>query len=115
VRGRIVYRFLWGGFVLLAASLLAGNLYVARHSTGLWGPLLAASVVVLALSSALAFLFVLIKVIAGPNLPSVPAGISVSKTRKFGIFVGLLATAGLVAGSFLNFQEAQAGGSPPAA
>jgi two-component system, OmpR family, phosphate regulon sensor histidine kinase PhoR len=58
VGGRIVYRFLWGGFALLAASLLAGNLYVARHSTGLWGPLLAASVVVLALASALAFLFV---------------------------------------------------------
>jgi hypothetical protein len=67
--------------------------------------------------AAVAFLFVLIKVIVGPNLGSVPTGISVSKDRKFGIFVGLLATAGLVAGAFLNFQESQsgAGSAPPAA
>jgi uncharacterized membrane protein len=60
--------------------------------------------------AAVAFLFVLIKVIAGPN--GVPTGTigaaTVSKTRKFGIFVGLIATIGLVAGAFLNFQESNA-------
>jgi len=57
--------------------------------------------------AAVAFLFVLIKVIAGPNAGGpLPAGIT--KSRKFGIFVGLLATIGLVAGAFLNFQESNA-------
>jgi hypothetical protein len=57
--------------------------------------------------AAVAFLFVLIKLIAGPNAGfTLPVGIT--KSRKFGIFVGLLATIGLVAGAFLNFQESNA-------
>jgi hypothetical protein len=59
--------------------------------------------------AAIAFLFVLIKVIAGPNVPggfSLPP--SVSKSRKLGIFVGLGATVGLLVGAFLNFQESNA-------
>jgi multisubunit Na+/H+ antiporter MnhF subunit len=51
----------------------------------------------------IAFLFVLIKVIVGPNAGgTLPAGIT--KSRKVGIFIGLIATIGLVAGAFLNFQ-----------
>ena len=66
--------------------------------------------------AAVAFLFVLIKLIAGPNINTGSfGGVSVSKTRKFGIFVGLLATIGLVAGAFLNFQAEQSSTSPPAA
>ena len=57
--------------------------------------------------AAVAFLFVLIKLIAGPNagvtLPS-----TITKSRKVGIFLGLLATIGLVGGAFLNFQESNA-------
>jgi hypothetical protein len=59
--------------------------------------------------AAVAFLFVLIKVIAGPNVPggfALPS--TYSKSRKFGIFVGLAATIGLVAGAFLNLQESNA-------
>ncbi len=60
--------------------------------------------------AAVAFLFVLIKVIAGPNVPGTSRwrGTGISKSRKFGIFIGLLATIGLVAGAFLNFQESNA-------
>jgi hypothetical protein len=54
--------------------------------------------------AAVAFLFVLIKVIVGPNAGvTLPAGIT--KSRKVGIFIGLIATIGLVAGAFLNFQS----------
>jgi len=63
--------------------------------------------------AAVAFLFVLIKLIAGPNIQTGTfsfgaASANISKTRKFGIFIGLLATIGLVAGAFLNFQESNA-------
>ena len=63
-----------------------------------------------------AFVFVLIKLIAGPNIPDVLGG-SVDKTRKFGIFIGLLATAGLGVGGYLRFQEDKgtSPASPPTA
>ena len=55
--GRIIRRFLWSGFALLAASLLGMDLYVARNSADLWRPLLAGTLVVLALAGLLAFIF----------------------------------------------------------
>jgi len=58
VHGRIVYRFLWAGFLLLAALLVVANLYVSRQSPTLAGPLLAASIIILALAVSLSYLFV---------------------------------------------------------
>ena len=53
-----------------------------------------------------AFLFILIKVIVGPSTNGVSlAGTGVSKDRKIGIFLGLLASIGLVAGAYLNAKE----------
>jgi two-component system phosphate regulon sensor histidine kinase PhoR len=57
VSGRIIRRFLWSGFALLAASLLGMDLYVAQHSLELWRPLLAVTLAVLVLAGGLAFLF----------------------------------------------------------
>ncbi len=54
-----------------------------------------------------AFLFILIKVIVGPGTGGVDiSGSGVSKERKVGIFLGLIASAGLVAGAYLNVKEA---------
>ncbi|HTR35919.1 MAG TPA: ATP-binding protein [Bryobacteraceae bacterium] len=58
MHGRIVYRFLWAGFLLLAALLVVANLYVSRQSPTLAGPLLAASIIILALAVSLSYLFV---------------------------------------------------------
>jgi hypothetical protein len=66
--------------------------------------------------AALAFVFVLIKLVAGPSSHGVDLGAAgIGKSRKIGIFLGLIASAGLVAGAFLNFQEEKAGGgaTPP--
>ena len=52
------------------------------------------------------FLFILIKLIVGPSTGGVDlAGTGVSKERKIGIFLGLLASIGLVAGAYLNAKE----------
>ena len=67
---------------------------------------------ILLVMGVVAFAFVLIKLIAGPNVPDI-LGDAVDGTRKFGIFVGLLATAGLAAGGYLRFQEDK--GAPPSA
>ena len=54
----------------------------------------------------LVFLFILIKLIVGPSTGGVDiSGTGVSKDRKIGIFLGLLASIGLVAGAYLNAKE----------
>jgi hypothetical protein len=73
----------------------------------------------------LAFLLILIKLIAGPGTGGVNiSGTGVSKSRKIGIFLGLIASAGLVAGAYLNAKEVgelpgplagKGGSTPPAA
>jgi hypothetical protein len=77
--------------------------------------------------AAIVFVFILIKLIAGPSTGGVDIGnLGISKSRKIGIFLGLLASIGLVAGAYLNAKEAgelpealggkKGGGStPPAA
>jgi uncharacterized membrane protein len=102
--------------VLLGLALLA---YVVLKAVGVEMPSNFGSVtlaqVVLGVA-AVAFLFVLIKLIAGPNLNTGSfGGVTVSKTRKFGIYVGLLATIGLVVGAFLNVRAEQSSSSPPSA
>jgi hypothetical protein len=53
-----------------------------------------------------AFVFILIKVIVGPSTGGVDiSGTGVSKDHKIGIFLGLLASIGLVAGAYLNAKE----------
>lgn len=100
--------------VLLGLAMLA---YVVLKAAGVDIPAKFGNVTlaqILLGVAAVAFLFVLIKLIAGPNAGvTLPPGIT--KARKFGIFVGLLATAGLVAGAFLNFQEDKGAGAGPSA
>ena len=58
----------------------------------------------------LVFLFILIKLIVGPSTGGVDiGGIGVSKERKIGIFLGLLASIGLVAG---RLPQRQGDGRP---
>ena len=70
------------------------------------------------------FLFILIKVIVGPSTGGVDiSGTGVSKERKIGIFLGLLASIGLLGGAYLNAKEtgdlpgsiggAKGGSAPP--
>jgi two-component system phosphate regulon sensor histidine kinase PhoR len=57
MKARIVRRLLWCAFLLIIASLLAQDLYIAVHDPALLYPLLGLSLLTLALAAALAWLF----------------------------------------------------------
>jgi hypothetical protein len=100
------------GIAMVAVVLLKlADVKLPTLGSVTWGQVLLAA-------GAIAFLFVLIKLITGPsgwNGFDIPSGID--KTRKFGIFAGLVCSAGLAVGGYLRFQEDAKGasGSPPAA
>jgi len=55
----------------------------------------------------LAFLLVLIKVVAGPNIDTSALGVDVNKTREIGIFLGLVLTAGIAGAGLLQLLSPQ--------
>jgi hypothetical protein len=97
--------------VLLGLVLLG---YVILRVVGVDLPTTVGSVtlgqIVLGIAGA-ALLFVLIKVIAGATPAAIPStsAVTITKTRKFGIYVGLLSTAGLFVGAILSLQAEQLG------
>jgi amino acid transporter len=91
--------------IVAVVALKAAGVDIPKPGSFTWGQ-------VLLVAAAVVFLFVLIKLITGVSgVPDVPG---VSKTRKIGIFLGLIASAGLVAGAYLNFQGEKSGGAPSA-
>jgi len=70
----------------------------------------------LLVAGSVAFAFVLIKTIAGVSVPDGAEDI-IDISRKIGLFLGLVASAGLAAGGYLRLQEEKAGGgaTPPTA
>ncbi len=88
------------GLAMLALVLLValGGVKLPDLGNITWGQVLCGL-------GALAFVFVLIKMIVGVDTE----GFDIDIDRKFGIFVGLVATAGLAAGGYLKMQEGKAG------
>ena len=67
---------------------------------------------VMLVAGSVAFAFVLIKTIAGVDVDTGGIDIDVDIDRKVGLFIGLVASAGLAAGGYLKFREDQGSGSP---
>ncbi len=65
---------------------------------------------ILLIMGVVAFAFVLIKLIAGVDTGN-PLGVDVEVKRQIGLFIGLVASAGLAVGAWLNFQAS--GGTLP--
>jgi hypothetical protein len=100
------------GFTLTLLAVILGILlvgYVAAKAGGVELPKLGGLTwnQVVFIVAAVIFLFILIKIITGPsgwNGFDIPD--NVSKDRKIGIFLGLIASIGILAGAFLNLKEA---------
>lgn len=123
-RSNVISDNAWG-FTLTLFAVLLGLVLVAYvvlkalsvEIPGRFGSVTLAQIVLGV--AALAFIFVLIKVITGPSgnttgtfIANAAGSASISKSRRLGIFLGLIATIGLVAGAFLNFQAEQASTGP---
>jgi hypothetical protein len=67
---------------------------------------------ILLIAGGVAVVFVLIKLLVGVSLENVPDD-AIDVKRKIPLFIGLVASAGMAAGAFLNFQEARGGGGAP--
>jgi hypothetical protein len=101
-----LFAILIGIALTVLVALKAGGVELPKLGGVTWAQVMLGA-------AALAFVFVLIKLIAG--IGGVPDIAGYDKTRKIGIFLGLIATAGLVGGAFLNFQAEKGGGGamPP--
>lgn len=88
------------GLAMLAQVLLTklGGVKLPDLGNITWGQVLCGL-------GALAFVLVLIKMIVGVDTE----GFDIDIDRKIGIFVGLIATAGLAVGGYLKMQEGKAG------
>jgi len=107
------------GFAVTALAVLLGLVllgYVVARSLGVDLPDRVGSAtlgqIVVGIAGAALF-FVLIKIVAGSSLsiPSTVAGapVTITKSRKFGIYAGLLAAGGLVVGALLSLQAERQG------
>jgi len=65
---------------------------------------------VLFIAGVVAFVFILFKLIVGPDWD---APFDVETSRKFGFFVGTLASAGLAVGGYLTWQESKGPATTP--
>jgi hypothetical protein len=101
-----LFAILIGIAMVVLVSLKAFGVDLPALGNITWGQ-------VLLIMGSVAFAFVLIKLIAGPNLNTGGLDLDIDKTRGIGIFLGLIATAGLAAGGYLRMQEDKAGGGAP--
>jgi hypothetical protein len=102
-------------FTLTTIAVLIGialTVYVLLKAFGVDYPALGsvswAQIVLVA--AVVCFAFVVIKLIVGVDVDTGGVDVDVDVDRKIGLFVGTVASAGLAAGAFLNFQEERAGG-----
>lgn len=102
-------------FTLPMLAVLIGIAMVVIVALKAFGVALPESVpwgLVLLVMGVIVFAFILIKLIAGVDVAG-PFDIDVK--RKIGIFVGVIAGAGLAVGGYLNFQAGQGASSTPPA
>lgn len=95
-----LFAVLIGIAMVAVVALKASDVKLPDLGGASWGQ-------VLLIAGAVAFAFVLIKIITGAG--GLPDG--VDKTRGIGIFIGLIATGGLAYGGYLRVQEEKGAGS----
>jgi hypothetical protein len=104
------------GFIdvlLFLAILVAVGVALARASGSMPANLPAPPGMIVAAAGALALILILFRLISAPD-PAI-TGDAVDLGRKIGIFLGLLAAAGIAFGGYTAMNERATGEAPPAA
>jgi hypothetical protein len=96
-------------FLVIVATI---GLAVARAADAMPRDLPAPPGLIVAGAGALAVLLILFRLINPPDGPEV-IGASVDVTRKIGIFLGLIAAAGITFGGYTSSNERASGHAPP--
>jgi len=98
--------------ILFLVALVAIGMAVARAAGAMPSQLPAPAGTIVAAAGALALLLILFRLISAPD-PDV-TGDAVDLSRKIGIFLGLIAAAGITFGGYTAAKERASGEAPPA-
>ncbi len=98
--------------LLLLVALLAVGMAVARAAGAMPADLPAPAGMIVALAGALALLLILFRLISAPD-PDI-TGDAVDLSRKIGVFLGLIAAAGITFGGYTAMNERKGGHAPRA-
>ncbi|MBA3436545.1 MAG: hypothetical protein ACR2F4_03610 [Thermoleophilaceae bacterium] len=96
--------------LLLLVALLAVGMAVARAAGAMPSDLPAPAGMIVAVAGVLAVLLILFRLISAPD-PDI-TGDAVDLSRKVGIFLGLIAAAGIAFGGYTAMNEREGGHSP---
>jgi len=98
--------------ILFLVVLLAVGMAVARAAGAMPSELPAPAGMIVAIAGVLAVLLILFRLISAPD-PEI-TGDAVDLSRKIGIFLGLIAAAGIAFGGYTAMNERATGQAPPA-
>ena len=98
--------------ILLLVALRAVGMAVARAAGAMPADLPAPAGTIVAVAGALALLLILFRLISAPD-PDI-TGDAVDLSRKVGVFLGLIAAAGITFGGFTAMKEREGGHAPRA-
>jgi purine-cytosine permease-like protein len=98
--------------LLFLAAVVAVSIAVLRAADAMPAELPAPPGLIVAGAGALAVLLILFRLIATPDFDVL--GVDVDTTRKIGVFLGLLAAAGIAYGGYMAMNERASGAAPPA-
>lgn len=109
----------WGAFsfidvLLFLAAVIAVAMVVARAAGAVPADLSVPPGLIVAIAGAVAVILILYRLIDAPGVDVSGLGVNLDITRKIGIFLGLIAAAGIAFGGYTAMNERAPSEAPPA-